>query len=97
MKAVIDIARQAKLGKEFHMPEPVVAQKSPYGVDVEAGKDYWWCACGQSKDQPFCDGSHRGTGFSPVQHTAEEDGKVWFCGCKKTGDVPQCDGTHNKL
>lgn len=79
------------------MPEPVVAQKSPYGVDVEAGKDYWWCACGQSKDQPFCDGSHRGTGFAPVQHTAEEDGKVWFCGCKKTGDVPQCDGTHNKL
>jgi len=79
------------------MPEPVVAQKSPYGVDVEAGKDYWWCACGQSKDQPFCDGSHRGTDFSPVQHTAEEDGKVWFCGCKKTGDVPQCDGTHNKL
>lgn len=79
------------------MSEPVVAQTSPYDVEVEAGQDYWWCACGKSDDQPFCDGSHRGTGFSPVQYTAEKSEKVWFCGCKKTGDVPQCDGSHNKL
>ena len=79
------------------MSEPVVAQTSPYGVEVEAGQDYWWCACGKSDDQPFCDGSHRGTGFSPVQYTAEKSEKVWLCGCKKTGDVPQCDGSHNTL
>ena len=79
------------------MSEPVIAQKSPFGVDVEAGKDYWWCACGQSKSQPFCDGSHKGTDFSPQQYSATEAQKVWFCGCKNTGDVPVCDGTHSKL
>ena len=79
------------------MTEPVIVQKAPYEEAVTEGESYWWCACGQSKDQPFCDGSHRGSEFSPVQYTAEETGKVWFCGCKKTGDVPQCDGTHNKL
>ncbi len=79
------------------MPEPVIAQKSPFGVAVEAGKDYWWCACGKSRSQPFCDGSHKGTDFSPRQYSATESGKIWFCGCKKTGDMPVCDGTHNKL
>ena len=97
VKNSADMVRGALLGKEIHMSEPVVAQTSPYGVEVEAGQDYWWCACGKSDDQPFCDGSHRGTGFSPVQYTAEKFEKVWFCGCKKTGDVPQCDGSHNKL
>tara|TARA_R110002126_G_scaffold21747_6_gene78241 strand:- start:3776 stop:4015 length:240 start_codon:yes stop_codon:yes gene_type:complete len=79
------------------MREPVIAQKSPFGVAVEAGKDYWWCACGKSRSQPFCDGSHKGTDFSPRQYSAAESGKIWFCGCKKTGDMPVCDGTHNKL
>ena len=79
------------------MSEPVIAQKSPFGVDVEAGKDYWWCACGRSQSQPFCDGSHKGTGLSPTQYSVTEDQKVWFCGCKNTGDVPVCDGTHSKL
>tara|TARA_A100001037_G_scaffold73716_1_gene65965 strand:- start:1094 stop:1348 length:255 start_codon:yes stop_codon:yes gene_type:complete len=83
--------------KENTMSAPVIAQKSPCGVEVEAGQEYWWCSCGQSGSQPFCDGSHRKTGFSPVQYTAEETGEVWFCGCKRTGDVPMCDGTHNKL
>ena len=72
------------------------AQKSPIAVDVEAGKDYWWCACGKSKNQPFCDGSHKGSEFSPVQYTAPESRTVWFCVCKKTGSPPFCDGSHSK-
>lgn len=71
--------------------------KSPIPVDVEAGKDYWWCACGKSLNQPFCDGSHKGSEFSPVKYTATETTQVWFCACKKTGNPPLCDGTHSKL
>lgn len=77
--------------------EPIMAQKAPYGVDVEAGKTYYWCACGGSKNQPFCDGTHKGTGFQPVAYKPESTGKVWLCGCKRTCNKPQCDGTHKKL
>lgn len=76
---------------------PIVAQKAPYPVEVEAGKSYFWCSCGRSSRQPFCDGSHKDTGFSPEKFTAEKDGKVFFCGCKQTGNSPRCDGAHNKL
>lgn len=76
---------------------PQIAQKSPFAVDVEDGKNYFWCACGRSKNQPFCDGSHKGTGFSPVKYTAEASKKVFFCGCKHSQNAPLCDGTHNKL
>jgi len=79
------------------MEQPVIAQKSPYQVDVEAGKTYFWCACGRSKNQPFCDGSHKGTGLTPVQFKAEESKTVWFCGCKQTKGQPMCDGTHKSL
>jgi CDGSH-type Zn-finger protein len=79
------------------MADPIIAQRTPYGVDVEAGKDYWWCACGGSKNQPFCDGSHRGTGFTPMQYKAAASQKVWFCGCKHTGNKPTCDGTHKRV
>ena len=79
------------------MSEPNIAQKAPYPVEVEAGKTYWWCACGQSKKQPFCDGTHKGTGFQPVKYTAQETTTVWFCGCKATKSAPLCDGTHNTL
>lgn len=79
------------------MAEPVVAQKSPYETELKAGKNYAWCACGQSQKQPFCDGAHKGTEFLPVVFNAEKDETVWFCGCKKTADKPYCDGTHNNL
>ena len=79
------------------MAEPKIPQKAPYPVQVEAGKSYFWCACGLSSKQPFCDGSHKGTDMSPVKHTAEKDGKVFFCGCKKTDKVPLCDGTHSRI
>ena len=79
------------------MAEPLIAQKEPYGTDVEAGKEYWWCACGRSRSQPFCDGSHKGTGLAPVQYTARRDQTVWFCACKQSGTKPVCDGTHNSL
>ena len=77
--------------------EPVVAQKAPCPVEVTAGKSYFWCACGRSTNQPFCDGSHKGTGLEPVKHTAEKDGTLFFCGCKASGKAPLCDGTHSRL
>jgi CDGSH-type Zn-finger protein len=76
------------------MDKPVIAQSSPYDVDVEAGKTYVWCACGKSATQPFCDGSHEGTGFSPLPFKAEKTETVFFCGCKKTRSQPLCDGSH---
>jgi len=79
------------------MAEPVVARAAPYGVEVIAGKDYWWCACGLSQNQPFCDGKHKGSGLSPMKYTAAESGEVWFCGCKATVGQPLCDGSHNAL
>ena len=77
--------------------EPVCAQKSPYQVTLEAGKAYFWCTCGRSAKQPFCDGSHKGTGFVPQLYKAEESKTVWLCGCKQTQSSPMCDGTHNGL
>jgi CDGSH iron-sulfur domain-containing protein 3 len=79
------------------MTEPVVASKTPIGVDVEAGKTYWWCSCGLSTKQPFCDGSHKATSLTPVKYDAPKSGKVWFCGCKKTGNAPLCDASHKQL
>jgi len=79
------------------MTEPTIAQKAPFPTDVEEGKTYMWCACGNSSNQPFCDGSHKGSGFSPVKYTAAKTGKVFFCGCKHTNNAPLCDGTHSSL
>lgn len=77
--------------------EARIAQKGPFAVEVEAGKAYFWCACGRSANQPFCDGSHEVTDLRPVRYVAEKTGKVFFCGCKQTGNKPLCDGTHNGL
>jgi CDGSH-type Zn-finger protein len=79
------------------MSEPSSPQKEPYAVEVEEGKSYYWCACGRSKSQPFCDGSHQGTDFQPVKFAAEKTDTVYLCGCKNTGNQPFCDGTHAKL
>ena len=79
------------------MAEPVIAQKSPYAVDVEEGQEYWWCSCGKSASQPFCDGSHKGSEFTPVGWTAEKSETAYFCGCKATAGQPMCDGSHTKL
>lgn len=79
------------------MAEPNIAQKAPYPVDVTAGKKYFWCACGKSENQPFCDGSHSDTEFTPVAYEADKDRTLYFCGCKRTAGAPLCDGTHNSL
>ena len=77
------------------MSKPLKAGNSPIGVDVLEGKSYFWCTCGKSLKQPFCDGSHKGTEFSPLVFKAEQSKKVFFCTCKLTKDQPLCDGSHN--
>jgi len=79
------------------MADPVIAQKIPIPVEVEAGKRYFWCACGKSQNQPFCDGSHAGTEFTPMTYQADAAKKVFFCACKHTDGPPLCDGSHAKL
>jgi len=77
--------------------EPKMAKKGPYAVELEAGKKYHWCTCGESKNQPFCDGSHAGTEFKPIAFTPEKSGKAFLCGCKRTKNSPYCDGKHSEL
>jgi CDGSH-type Zn-finger protein len=77
--------------------DPIVAQKGPFQVELREGKPYFWCVCGRSKKQPFCDGSHKGTGLEPHRFIAESTGIFNLCGCKTTDDRPFCDGSHNML
>lgn len=79
------------------MSEAHVAGKEPIPVEVEEGKSYFWCSCGQSKNQPFCDGSHNDTGFTPMKWTAESSETKYFCICKQTEGQPFCDGSHKAL
>ncbi|WMS89185.1 CDGSH iron-sulfur domain-containing protein [Pleionea litopenaei] len=78
------------------MVDPVRASDGPFAVEVEEGKSYFWCACGKSSRQPFCDGSHKDTGITPVKFVAEASRKVFFCGCKSSKKQPMCDGSHNQ-
>jgi CDGSH-type Zn-finger protein len=79
--------------------EPVIAAKAPIPVEVEAGKTYYWCSCGRSQNQPFCDGAHsrEGTDLTPLKWEAPESKTAYFCACKQTANAPLCDGSHAKL
>jgi len=79
------------------MSQPIIADNQPKQVTLEKGKKYAFCACGHSQTQPFCDGSHKGTGLSPEVFVAEEGGEAYLCQCKQTGNTPWCDGTHNQF
>ena len=77
--------------------EAIIVQKSPYAIEVESGASYYWCSCGSSANQPFCDGSHKDSTFVPVKFEAEDTKTVYFCGCKHSSTKPFCDGSHSKL
>lgn len=79
------------------MAEPAMPRKNYYAVDLEPGQEYWWCACGLSQSQPFCDGSHKGSEFRPKKLVVGEAMTLYLCGCKKTQDQPYCDGTHGLI
>jgi CDGSH-type Zn-finger protein len=79
------------------MSQPKIAQASPFAVDLIEGKRYAWCTCGESANQPFCDGGHSGTEFRPVVFTADATKTAYLCGCKATKNGPFCDGTHSSL
>jgi len=79
------------------MADRVIAARIPVKVDVEAGRTYSWCRCGRSARQPFCDGSHEGTGFEPLKYRASETASLWFCRCKQSAHEPLCDGSHRRL
>lgn len=79
------------------MTKGAIAGTAPIRVEVEAGKNYFWCACGQSSNQPFCDGSHKGSEFAPIKWTAEAAGAKFFCTCKQTNGQPFCDGSHKAV
>ena len=78
------------------MSEPTIAAKEPAVLDLEPGT-YYWCSCGRSKNQPYCDGAHEGTEFTPLEFTVAEKKQVALCQCKRTGNAPYCDGAHGSL
>ncbi len=79
------------------MNNPIIADNRPKRVTLNKGKEYYFCVCGLSKKQPFCDGSHAGTPFKPKTFTAEQDGEAYLCTCKQTGNTPYCDGSHKQF
>ncbi|MBO6836083.1 MAG: CDGSH iron-sulfur domain-containing protein [Alphaproteobacteria bacterium] len=79
------------------MTANAIPAKTPFPVQVEQGRTYLWCACGRSSSQPFCDGTHAGTGEAPIRYTAERSRLVYFCGCRLSSRGPLCDGSHSKI
>ncbi len=79
------------------MEKPVCVQKEPFAVDVEEGKTYYYCTCGKSETQPFCDGAHEGSSFTPEAWTAEKSETTYFCGCRASANAPLCDGAHKDI
>ena len=79
------------------MTEPKIADTRPEVLELEPGESYWWCACGRSQTQPFCDGSHAGTGLEPIEFTVDTKRNFALCKCKRTSNSPYCDGTHSRL
>ncbi len=79
------------------MSKAKIADTKPIPVELKAGQEVWWCSCGRSRSQPFCDGSHRDTTFTPLKFTADKDGRVFFCQCKRSAKPPFCDGSHKHI
>ena len=77
--------------------EPIVGGRAPIPVEVKTGEELWWCRCGRSSSQPFCDGSHEDTEFEPMQFIAPETRRVFFCTCKRSKTAPLCDGSYKAL
>ena len=76
------------------MDKPIIADNKPIALELTEGETYYFCACGRSKNQPFCDGSHKGTSITPKAFTAEKEGQAYLCQCKQTKNAPFCDGSH---
>ncbi len=79
------------------MTNPTIADNKPKPIMLNKGEEYYFCACGRSNNQPFCDGSHAGTAFKPKAFTAEQDGEAYLCACKHSANTPFCDGTHKQF